>query len=320
MSPIFEKIYRFLKSENNYLITSHINADGDAFASLLAIAYLLERWQKSYQIIIQDTKVDDKYSFMWGVERIQAYHPDMKAEFLAAIVLDVPSRKRIGEPAKLLPDRSKCIKIDHHPVEEDFSEISLVDVQASSTSQLVYEVINSVNEPLDPDLANLIFAGIMYDTGRFSFSNTRRRDFEIAAQLLEHQVKPSFISNQLFFNNSFDSMKILGYALEHMKSYLDGRLAVIYLPYEVMQKNNHAEIEELANYSVAIKNVEVGLFIREVQPNFFKVSFRSKGRVNVNTIARAFDGGGHLHAAGARFSGKFDDLQRKLIAEVEKYL
>jgi phosphoesterase RecJ-like protein len=320
MSSIFEKIYHFLKSENNFLITSHINADGDAFASTLVIAYLLERWQKDYQIIIQDTKVDEKYSFMWGVDRIQTYRPEMKVAFQAAVVLDVPSRKRIGEPANFLPHRSKCIKIDHHPVEEDFSELSLVDDQASSTSQLVYEVINSVNEPLDPDLATLIFAGIMYDTGRFSFSNTRKRDFEIAAQLLEHQVKPSFISNQLFFNNSFDSMKILGYALQHMESHLEGRLAIIYLPFEVMQKNNHAEIEELANYSVAIQNVEVGLFVREVQPNYFKVSFRSKGRINVNTIAKAFDGGGHLHAAGARFTGKFEDLQQKLISEVKKYL
>jgi phosphoesterase RecJ-like protein len=105
-----------------------------------------------------------------------------------------------------------------------------------------------------------------------------------------------------------------------MQVYLDGKASIIYLPKDVMSKKNHAEIEELANYSVAIKGVEVGLFIREIEPAFFKVSLRSRGRANVNTIAKIFGGGGHAHAAGMRYKGNFEDLKNKLVSEISKHL
>jgi phosphoesterase RecJ-like protein len=320
MSDILNKIIRFIKSSDNFLITTHMNADGDALASMLAVAYLLEAWKKRYEMVIHDSLVDNKYNFLWGAEKIVSGNTDMKNTFDAAILLDVPSRKRIGNPADYLPPSNKCIKIDHHPPEEDFAQFKLVNEAASSTSQLIYELIVAAKFSLDRKMAEIIFTGIMYDTGRFSFSNTSRRDFQIAADLLSFGVKPHDIANRLFFTNSFTSMKTLGYALSHMELILDGRISLIHLPHTVMMSNNQGEIEELANYSVAIKGVEVGLFIREVEPNYFKVSFRSKGRINVNTIAKTFGGGGHAHAAGARFSGKYTDLRMRIEEEFRKYL
>jgi len=313
-------INKFINDADNFLITAHMNADGDAYASMLAMAYCLEYLNKKYHIVIHDEKIEDKYSFMWGFDQIQSFATFRGDKIEAAIVLDVPSRNRIGDPAKLLPSPENCVKIDHHPYEEDFSRYNLVKTEASSTSQLVYELVEYAGIPLSDELANLLFAGIMYDTGRFSFSNTSQRDFQIAAELLACQVKPSEIANRLFFDNSFQSMKTIGYGLANMESFLDGKLAIIFLPLHIMQQNHHTEIEELANYSVAIKDVEVGLFVREIKPGFFKVSFRSKGRANVNQIARAFGGGGHMHAAGCRYEGNFEELKEKLIQEVERHL
>jgi phosphoesterase RecJ-like protein len=314
------KILNFIRSADNFLVTSHMNADGDAFASMLAMAYLLENWKKRYRIIINDEIIDDKYQYMWGIEKIEKYSSDITDDFQAAIVLDVPSKKRVGNPSLLLPEPKQCVKIDHHPVEEDFAIYSIVDTEASSTSQILYEIINQAKLTISPELASLIFSGIMYDTGRFSFSNTRFRDFEISAVLVKKGAIPNDIANYLFFNNSFLSMKILGYALANMESLYEGKLSVIFLPLDIMKNNIHAEIEELANYSVAIKSVEVGLFIREVEPGYFKMSFRSKGNVNVNQIAKLFGGGGHIHAAGARYSGNFKDLREKIKKAVKKQL
>ncbi len=314
------KILKFLKSADNFLITAHMNADGDAYASVLAMAYLLDQWQKKYRVIIHDEQVESKYQYLWGFDKIRTYNSAGKQSFDAAVVLDVPSLSRMGDPAKLLPRKDFCVKIDHHPVEDDFASFNLVKIDASSTCQLVYEIVSRSGIQLSDALANLLFTGIMYDTGRFSFSNTSRRDFQIAANLLRFDVKPSCIANRLFYNNSLESMKTIGYGLANMQSFLDGGLVVIYLPLDIMQKNNHAQIEELANYSVAIEGVEVGAFVRQVEAGFFKVSFRSKGRINVNQIAKKFGGGGHLHAAGCRFTGNFDDLREKLIEEVAKYL
>jgi phosphoesterase RecJ-like protein len=314
------KILDFIENTNNFLITSHQNADGDAFASVLATAYLLEYWKKSYQIIIHDNAIDQKYQFLWGIEKIKSFDPDSKQNFDAAIVLDVPNLERIGKPAVLLPGKDKCIKIDHHPVEEEFAELSMVDITASSTSQVIFDMIEESSIPLSQELAQIIYTGIMYDTGRFSFSNTRKRDLEIAAILFDYDVKPHLIANHMFFSNSFDSMKTLGYALNNMQVYLDGSLSIIFLPYEVMRNNTQAEVEELANYSVSIRGVEVGLFIREIEPEFYKVSLRSRGRINVNIIAKIFGGGGHDHAAGARFKGSIKELKDKMIREVDKLL
>jgi phosphoesterase RecJ-like protein len=320
MSNIIREILDFIDRSDNFLLTTHQNADGDAFASMLAMAYLLDGQKKSYDMVIQDSTVDSKYHFLWGIDRIKTYQKNYDMVYNGAIVLDVPSRQRIGDPSHLLPPRDYCVKIDHHPVEEDFARYNLVEEKASSTSQLIYEIIEMGKFPLNKELADLIFAGIMYDTGRFSFSNTRKRDFEIAAQLTAYGVEPNITANHLFFTSSFDSMKTLGYALSHMQVYLDGKMSIIYLPNEMMINKNHAQIEELANYSVAIKGVEVGLFVREVEPHYFKVSLRSRGQVNVNMVAKKFGGGGHDHAAGMRYKGNFEELETKLVAEVAKHI
>jgi len=318
MEETISKILDFINDHDNYLVTTHMNADGDAYAAVLAMAYFLEKMGKISEIVINDQAKDTKYQFLRGWDKIISFSEKLPAKHDAAIVLDVPSKARMGAPSKLLPASDKCVKIDHHPGEEHFSKLNLVDTTASSTCQLIYEIFERAGTGFDLDLATMVFSGIMYDTGRFSFSNTRQRDFEIAAYLLQYGVKPHDIANRLFFSSSFESMRVIGKGLSEMETHLDGRLCIIFLPLSVMQNNNHSEIEELANYSVAIKGSEVGLFIREAKPNFFKVSFRSRGLVNVNKVAKAFGGGGHAHAAGCKYQGKYGDLKTSLIAEIRK--
>ncbi len=320
LDTISRDILNFIDAHDNYLITAHMNADGDAYASCLAMAYYLNTRGKKFRIVLNDERPDEKYQFLWGWQYVEQYSPENSYAFDAAIVLDVPSLKRIGEPAKLLPERQHCVKIDHHPYEDNFAAIQLVDTQASSTSQLVYEVLSRSDMAWNLDIATLVFTGIMYDTGRFSFSNTRARDFEIAARLVPYGIKPHDIANRVFFSYSLQSMKVIGYGLANMESHLDGKLAIIFIPYSVLKENPEAEIEELANYSVALRTVEVGLFVREPEPGFFKVSFRSKGRANVNRVARAFGGGGHEHAAGCRLKSSYPELKQQLIEEVGREL
>ena len=327
MENIITKILEFISANDNYLVTTHQNADGDAYASALAVGYFLKKLGKKYEVIIHDRDKDTKYQYLWGWDKIISLPKDQDnlpeqsgTKHDAAIILDVPSKSRIGNPSKLLPQPKKCIKVDHHPEEDNLSIINLVDTAASSTCQLVYEIFSRGKVQFDSDLANMLFCGIMYDTGRFSFSNTRQRDFEIAAHLLQFGVKPHDVANRLFFSSSFESLRIIGKGLAEMEAHLSGKLCIIFLPLSVMLNNNHSEIEELANYSVAIKGSEVGLFIRETKPNFFKVSFRSRGLVNVNKVAKTFGGGGHEHAAGCKFEGDFGKLKNKLISEVGKQL
>ncbi len=105
-----------------------------------------------------------------------------------------------------------------------------------------------------------------------------------------------------------------------MESHLDGAVIVVYLSFNEMNNNHSGEVEELANYSVAIRGGKVGLFIRETKPGFHKVSFRSKSDVDVNKVAKAFDGGGHIRAAGCRFDGSKEEMLPKILEEIKKQL
>ncbi|RMH83808.1 MAG: hypothetical protein D6681_16730 [Calditrichaeota bacterium] len=317
---VYEKILRFMCEQDNFLVTTHLNADGDAYGSALAVAYFLEAKGKKYHVVFHDQEREEKYSYLWGWDKILSYTNPWPHRYDAAIVVDVPTKARIGDPAALLPEPNVCVKIDHHPMEEDFSQYNLVDVAASSTCQLVYEILVRSDIPFDVHLSSLLFSGIMYDTGRFSFSNTNQRDFEIAADLVSHGTKPNVIANHLFFSHNIESLRTIGMGLANMEAYLEGKVCVIYLPLEVMQNARHLDLEELANYSLAVKGVEVGLFIREAEPNFVKVSFRSKGNVDVNRVARVFGGGGHVHAAGCRASGDPLELKERIIAEIARQL
>lgn len=104
-----QQILQFMRDNDHFLITAHMNADGDAYASCLAMAYVLTQWGKQFEIILHDERKENKYAYLWGWHLVQQYQDGMQKQFQAAIVLDVPSLRRIGAPAKYLPARDRCI-------------------------------------------------------------------------------------------------------------------------------------------------------------------------------------------------------------------
>ncbi|MBD3225723.1 MAG: hypothetical protein GF313_13425 [Caldithrix sp.] len=318
-----EQINQFIEPRDNFLLSAHINADGDAIASVVAMKIYLEKLGKHAVIILHDETVDTRFEYLKHYDEIQCFskHPDLKKYLPSgnienAIFLDVPGLKRLGDISQIVPPLQNAIKIDHHPSEDRLGQIEWVDEVASSTTAMVYEIIQNRNIEFDAALASAIYTGIVYDTGRFSFSNTTSRDLFICAKMAEQGADPVELTNRIFFQNSFQALKTIGRGLSSLENYLDGKVNVIYLSYEDMTQKNHGEIEELANYSVAIRGGEIGLFIREVKPNYHKVSFRSNSTVDVNKIAKVFNGGGHSRAAGCRIEGKKQTIIPKIINEI----
>ncbi|HGY54617.1 MAG TPA: bifunctional oligoribonuclease/PAP phosphatase NrnA [Caldithrix abyssi] len=316
------KILNFIEKHDHFMLSGHINADGDAIAAVLAMQMFLEKMGKTAYAIFSDKKLDHRFDYLRNFNRIVNYDPekgfDKKIE--SAIILDVPGYKRLGNVARLLPPAQRVVKVDHHPCEDVLGHIDWVDEEASSTTAMIFEILDQSAMEIDLDLAKAVFTGIVYDTGRFSFSNTTARDYYIAAQMVDIGVKPSEITNRVFFENSFTALKTIGKGLASLENYLDGAVNVIYLDANDMSKNDQSEIEELANYSVAIRGGEVGLFIREIKPGFHKVSFRSRGKVDVNAVAKAFDGGGHSRAAGCRIEGNKKEILPRILEEIRKQL
>lgn len=322
-----KKIIDFIKAHDNFLISAHINADGDAIASVIAINLLLAKMNKSSVMVLHDQKIDERYNYLKGFENILSYSDKIPLhEYLSsgkiesAVLLDVPAFGRLGDVQKILPEMEKIVKIDHHPFEDLMGNVEWVDEHISSTAAMVYEIVEQAGVGIDKDLAAAIFTGILYDTGRFSFFNTKSRDFYIASKMVQAGVEPAFITNRLFFESSFSALKTIGKGLFSLENHLDGAVNIIYLDLESMRNQDQSEIEELANYSVAIRSGKVGLFIREIKPGFHKISLRSKSGVDVNRVAKAFDGGGHTRAAGCRVQGAKDEIIARILDEIKKQL
>ena len=315
-----KEILDFISVNDNFLLSAHVNADGDAVASVLAISMLLDFYNKNYFMVFNDQQIDSRFNYIKNFDKIINYDESLDLPIQSAIICDVPGLHRLGDVEKLIPKKSKIIKIDHHPIEDEFAIINMVDTEASSTTQLVYEIMDISELEVTIEEAKAIYTGIVYDTGRFSFSNTTARDMFIASKLIELGVSPFEITNKIFFENSFKALQTIGTGLANMESHLDGDVIVIYLSFDQMDNNQSGEVEELANYSVAIRGGKVGLFLRETKPGFLKVSFRSKGHVDVNKVAKAFGGGGHIRAAGCRFKASKEVMLPKILEEIRKQL
>jgi len=321
------QILAFIQEHDNYLISAHIHADGDAYASMVAVHLLLKTMGKKTAMVLSAKQNDQRFDFLKDFNTILPYSDQIdlsnlldRGKIESAVVLDVPSYFRLGDVHKLLPELANILKIDHHPVEDVMGEMDWVDVKASSTTSMVYELYKQSGLKIDLEMAKALYTGILYDTGRFSYSNTTERDYAIAAEMVSLGVKPAKITNRVFFENSFDAFRTIGKGLFSLERHLDGKVCSIYLSHSDLEGQDQSEIEELANYSVSVRGADVGLFIREIKSDFHKISLRSREIVDVNRVARAFEGGGHVRASGCRIAGTRNTVIEYLLQEIVKQL
>ena len=317
---MLKDIKKFIELNDNFLVAGHINADGDAISASLAIAMLLKSQNKKFQLIFHDEQADMRFDFLAGFDQIKTYNPNVSSIIESAIICDTPTIERLGNSAKLLPDFKQVVKIDHHPSNEHFGFYDLVDCNSSSTTCLVYQLLEKFNITYTEELAQIIMTGIMYDTGRFSYQNTKTIDFEIAAKMMKYGAKPETSYKKTFAENSIQAFRTIGKGLSNMESYFNDQVGIIYLNHEDISNTKSEEIEELASFTTGIRGSHIGFFIREVEPELYKVSLRSKGDVDVRAIAGAFGGGGHQKASGCRMTGEFTDIKRDLLDEAKKHL
>lgn len=316
----FIKFLNFLNREDNFLITCHVNADGDAYASSLAMAQMLKKMGKKYFLVFPDEKLEHRYDFLPYFNEIKPYSEDMQInDIQAAIICDAPGIRRIGDVEKLLPPFEKRFKIDHHPDENGLAKYNYVDDKASSASKLVYNLIAEAGLKFDADIAKTIYTGISYDTGRFSYANASPEDYYIASQLMKFDIEIHEINRRLFFNYKAEALTVIGYGLANMQRYENGAINIIFIPNDKLQKVILSDIEDLSAFSVSVDGTRVGVYIREIEPGFFKMSLRTTDNTPVNKVANEFNGGGHKRAAGCRYEGNFDELLSKLVETIKKY-
>jgi len=197
-------------------------------------------------------------------------------------------------------------------------EASLIVPEAAAAGELIYRFLTALKVKIDRTMATNLYAALLVDTGGFRYSNTSATSLEIAAQLVKAGARPWDISKEIYESVPFNAMKLLGHSLATIEQ-KDG-VAWITTSATMFKKTGTTaeDSEDFVNFPRKVNDIEVALFFRENKKNSYKISLRSKGKVDVQKIAKTFGGGGHAPAAGCKVSGSLKEVQRKVLTAVRK--
>jgi len=316
-----KQILKAIKRHNRFLITAHVNLEGDSIGSQLAMKELLEGMGKEAFILDNDA-VPEHYKFLPKVDEM-SNRTAADLSFDAAVVVDCPTLKRTGKVAGIIKDKF-IINVDHHISNERFGDINWVQPNASSAGEMVYRLFKEAGLRLTKETALCLYIAILTDTGSFNYDNTSSVTHEIAGELLGYGLDPAVVSERVYERRGLSDIKLLGLALSTIKINRDGDVAYMEVTGKMLKKTGAsiAKSEGLVNYARSIDKVRVAILFREDSAGTRRihVSFRAKGDVDVNVIASLFGGGGHVKAAGCVVKGSLAEVRRKVLARVEEAL
>jgi phosphoesterase RecJ-like protein len=311
------RIHDIIGVNGSFLITSHERLDGDALGSELALYEMLANQGKKAVVYNQD-RTPGQYQFLPGSEVILNRLPDT-GDFDVAFVLDCSELERVGAEAGKIRQIKTMINIDHHVSNGGFCEVSFIDPRASSTGELLFRIMDAADIPITQGIATNLYTAILTDTGGFRYGNTTPASFAAAGRLLESGASPQWISENVYENNPLVKIRLLSRVLETLTFDCDGRVGSMVVSRESLDKTGALpeHTDGFVDMPRTVRGVEVSILFSELPNGLFKVSMRSKGGFNVERIAKAFGGGGHLNAAACRVKGDISSVRRSVLAEIE---
>lgn len=297
-----------LKNASQILVVSHVNPDGDAIGSTLAVGLMA----KSLGIpvtLVNESPVPEKLAFLPGADQIQL-PSQVEERFSVIIAVDAADISRIGECQQLFADDPVIINIDHHPTNDHFGTINVVKAGAAATVEILYHWIKDLNLSISEQLANVLYAGLLTDTGGFRYSNTSSSVLRIAATLLEAGAASYELADRLLESISVRYLEQLKAALSTMQIVLDGKVAYI--------TSEEEDNEGLVNFARNIEGVDVGILFRARDKHHIKVSMRSRNIIDVSQVALSLGGGGHARAAGCTVEGTIDEVIHNVLEKMKE--
>ena len=294
-----------LKSAEKILVTAHINPDGDALGSTLAMCQALRQLGKSAQIYIDDV-LPSNLNFLPNIEEIKRPTDNEKFDADLLLIIDT-APDRIGNVRKLTD--APILNIDHHITNKNFENDIYLDAKAAASCEIIFELCKELDIKITKNIAICLYTGIATDTGFFNYSNTTPKTLRIAAELLEAGVEPNYIS-EMVERRKLEDVKVMSAALQTMQIYFGGKVAGLFIDAELAKIVETTE--GLIDLIRVIDTVEVAFVLTYKDENTVRASLRSKG-VNVSEIAQKLGGGGHIRAAGCTFHTNFEDAKNILL-------
>jgi phosphoesterase RecJ-like protein len=315
-----------IETHDRFLVTTHVRPDGDGLGSEVAIAGFLRQNGKDVRVV-NSSPTPPRYDFLDPgatlFERYGAVQDNELADREVAIILDLSSWNQLGDMAefiRLFPGRR--VVIDHHVSQDDLGAMVFKDPSAEATGMLVMRAIAALGGSLTPEVATGLLTAIAMDTGWFRHSNTRPGTLRAVAELIDAGAKIDETYRNLFERNTLARLKLIGETLRGMQTDCDGRVAYATITVEDLLRTGAIppDSEDVVDYTVSLRGVEVGiLFIAQLRGGV-KASFRARSGLDCARLAARFGGGGHREAAGATLPGSMADCVAHVLQAVREAL
>lgn len=320
-----EKLLELIRKSESIILSTHRQCDGDGLGAELALYFALQKIGKKVKVINLDP-TPRKYRFLNPDAHISYFdeNPTVNTHADLALIFDT-NDERLIQP--LFDHFQKNVKqiafIDHHPILKKGPQPtpeSVIDISAASTGEMAYDMIKKLNIPLDANIALALYTSITFDTQLYRYIRNSSKSHLIAAELIGFSINPSEVHRFLFGGQTVNKMAFLGHALNQVEYHCNGRLALLKLhdkdltKFEMEPDDSRDVIDMLMN----IETLEAAAIFREDDTNEYKLSFRSKGKIEVLSIAEALGGGGHIFASGAFVKEDYSSLKEKVLEDLKR--
>lgn len=314
----FKKVLKEINKHKNFLVTSHINPEGDSIGSQLAFLYLLKVMGKNARIL-NSQKPGPRYKFLPNSKKILT-KINKGIRYDAICFLDCADMKRIGRIYEVIDLSKPKINIDHHLSNTRFGNVNLIDSHASSTAEILYMLFKEAKVKINKETAICLYTAILTDTGSFNYSNVTSFTHKVVSCLIDAGVDTNNIYKKVYEEIFPSAMRLLGSALSTLKLSPDKRIAWIQITKDMLKKCGAglADQEDFINFPRSIKGVKIAILFTEIAPKKIKVSLRSNDIIDVNEIASHFGGGGHQKASGCTIKGSLCEAKKKVLSEIRK--
>ena len=314
---IFEKQ---LEGVSSVAIAGHVRPDGDCVGSCLAIYNYIKTYHEGVEVDVYLEPIPTIFNFLAGAKKIRQANPKEEKSVDLFIALDCGDIRRLGDAGEYFKQAKRTFCIDHHFSNETFADENYVRPDASSTCELIGEVID--HDKITKEIAECLYTGIVTDTGVFQYSCTHSSTMNFAGELMDMGIDYPYIVEHTFYEKTFEQNRIMGLALLRSKQFLGGRIVASYLTLDEMDEHHvlpkHMEgiVEQIRN----TRDTEVALFLHENRDGTMKGSLRATGDTNVAEIAMKYGGGGHAKAAGFTVTGDPEEMIEKIVADLAEVM
>lgn len=307
-----DRVVKAIREGRSFLIATHVNPDGDALGSAIALGMALESAGKSVHVYDRDG-VPSTYDFLPRAGMVMTSAEGVIADTI--ILVDCNNLTRAGLDG--FENYKTSVVIDHHETDGDFGDIKWIDPDIPATGIMILRIVHALKTDITKDMAQNLYTAIALDTGTFRYSNTTAESMRAGAELTEAGAEPGFVADRLYSNWSASRFALFRMAMEAIE--IDNGTCFMSISMKMLAetKTTQADTENFVNFPLQMDNIKASVLLKEVADGKWKVSMRSKGDINVSHIAEKFSGGGHKNAAGCSMDGQYKDIRTTLVRELK---